>query len=101
MTGGLVEVNHRNWRRTAIAGGDSALSLCSAVSVLAPLLGDDFQIGDEQQVENVHAIVGLEHNRRPAACGERDEFPVMHRHVATIRKVDRELLKWLRVEHFA
>jgi hypothetical protein len=78
----------------------STFSLCSAVTVLAPLFGNDFKIRDEQQIENVHPIVGLEHDGCPPTRGEGYELAMMDGYMASVRKVNRELLKWFRVEDF-
>jgi hypothetical protein len=63
--------------------------LSATVSVLAFLLfRKDLEVGDEQQVDDVHAVIRMVDDNGPPAWRVHDELAIRDRNLPTIGEVD-------------
>src|SRR5688572_22005763 len=61
----------------------------------------DFQIGHQQQIDDVDRVIRLADVERPSAWNRHQEFLVQYRDLATIRQVQGKRTKRLRVIEFS
>ena len=66
--------------------------------LLRSFLRLDFEIGDEQEIDDVQAVIRLKHGSRAAAAGEREKLAVLHRHFPPVGQMDDEAAKRLGVQ---